>query len=110
MRASEPKRPKMRRIADRLGAWYTPVALTVAAFGQNSDITSEAADAVLSASERRGRNGAERHRNDRGRARHSAASHPSRSAGVYRLGGGVECAAGGDPNGREDRFFGNRVR
>jgi heavy metal translocating P-type ATPase len=31
MRASELERPKMRRIADRLGAWYTPLAVSVAA-------------------------------------------------------------------------------
>ena len=30
MRASELERPKMRRIADRLGAWYTPLAVSVA--------------------------------------------------------------------------------
>ena len=33
MRASEQNRPRMRRIADRLGAWYTPLALAVAALG-----------------------------------------------------------------------------
>jgi heavy metal translocating P-type ATPase len=31
MRASELDRPHMRRIADRLGAWYTPLAVSVAA-------------------------------------------------------------------------------
>ncbi len=31
MRASQLERPRMRRIADRLGAWYTPVALALAA-------------------------------------------------------------------------------
>ncbi len=30
MRDSEESRPKMRRLADRLGAWYTPLALLVA--------------------------------------------------------------------------------
>lgn len=31
MEQSEQNRPKIQRLADRLGAWYTPVALTVAA-------------------------------------------------------------------------------
>jgi heavy metal translocating P-type ATPase len=31
--ATEQQRPRMRRIADRLGAWYTPLALAVAAGG-----------------------------------------------------------------------------
>lgn len=31
MRTAEDNRPRMRRLADRLGAWYTPVALTIAA-------------------------------------------------------------------------------
>jgi heavy metal translocating P-type ATPase len=31
MRESEAKRPALRRLGDMLGAWYTPVALTVAA-------------------------------------------------------------------------------
>jgi len=30
MRESEQRRPKLRRLGDRLGAWYTPVALVVA--------------------------------------------------------------------------------
>jgi heavy metal translocating P-type ATPase len=30
MRESESKRPDLRRLGDKLGAWYTPVALTVA--------------------------------------------------------------------------------
>jgi len=30
LRDSEQQRPKMRRLADRLGAWYTPVALALA--------------------------------------------------------------------------------
>ncbi len=30
MRESEQRRPKLRRLADKLGAWYTPVALAVA--------------------------------------------------------------------------------
>ena len=30
MRASEQRRPKMRRMADQLGAWYTPVAVAIA--------------------------------------------------------------------------------
>lgn len=30
MRAAEQKRPRIRRLADALGAWYTPVALAVA--------------------------------------------------------------------------------
>lgn len=30
MRESEAKRPDLRRLGDKLGAWYTPVALTVA--------------------------------------------------------------------------------
>ena len=33
MSASEQQRPRMRRIADRLGAWYTPLALAVALAG-----------------------------------------------------------------------------
>jgi heavy metal translocating P-type ATPase len=33
MREAEANRPQMRRIADRLGAWYTVVALAVAALG-----------------------------------------------------------------------------
>jgi heavy metal translocating P-type ATPase len=31
MQASEQDRPQLRRLADRLGAWYTPLAVTVAA-------------------------------------------------------------------------------
>ncbi|MFG0314275.1 MAG: heavy metal translocating P-type ATPase, partial [Phycisphaerales bacterium] len=30
MRASEQRRPKMRRMADQLGAWYTPLAVAIA--------------------------------------------------------------------------------
>jgi heavy metal translocating P-type ATPase len=33
VRTAEENRPSMRRLADRLGAWYTPVALLVAAAG-----------------------------------------------------------------------------
>jgi len=33
MQASEQKRPQLRRIGDRLGAWYTPLALALAAAG-----------------------------------------------------------------------------
>jgi heavy metal translocating P-type ATPase len=33
MQMAEANRPQMRRIADRLGSWYTPVALAVAAVG-----------------------------------------------------------------------------
>ncbi|HKW97665.1 MAG TPA: heavy metal translocating P-type ATPase [Bryobacteraceae bacterium] len=33
MRASEQNRPAMRRVADRLGAWYTPLAVGVALAG-----------------------------------------------------------------------------
>lgn len=33
MQASEQDRPRMRRIADRLGAWYTPLAVSLAALG-----------------------------------------------------------------------------
>jgi heavy metal translocating P-type ATPase len=33
MRASEEKRPQLRRIGDRLGAWYTPMALALGAAG-----------------------------------------------------------------------------
>ncbi len=33
MQASEQDRPRLRRIADRLGAWYTPLALAVAVLG-----------------------------------------------------------------------------
>jgi heavy metal translocating P-type ATPase len=31
VKAAETKRPRMRRIADRLGGWYTPIAVSVAA-------------------------------------------------------------------------------
>jgi len=31
MKASEQKRPRLRRLGDQLGAWYTPIALTIAA-------------------------------------------------------------------------------
>ena len=31
MQASEQDRPRLRRIADRLGAWYTPLAISIAA-------------------------------------------------------------------------------
>jgi heavy metal translocating P-type ATPase len=31
MRATEQQRPRIRRLADQLGAWYTPIAVTVAA-------------------------------------------------------------------------------
>jgi cation transport ATPase len=30
---SEQHRPKIRRMADRLGAWYTPLAVAIAAIG-----------------------------------------------------------------------------
>jgi P-type E1-E2 ATPase len=30
MEESEPRRPELRRIGDRLGAWYTPLALALA--------------------------------------------------------------------------------
>lgn len=33
MRESEQKRPRLRRIADRLGAWYTPAAVGLATLG-----------------------------------------------------------------------------
>ena len=33
MQASEENRPKMRRIADRLGAWYTPIAVLIGIAG-----------------------------------------------------------------------------
>jgi heavy metal translocating P-type ATPase len=33
MQETEQQRPRMRRLADRLGAWYTPVAVTIAALG-----------------------------------------------------------------------------
>ncbi|HLN47594.1 MAG TPA: heavy metal translocating P-type ATPase [Magnetospirillaceae bacterium] len=33
MREAEEKRPRLRRLADRLGAWYTPLALGVAGVG-----------------------------------------------------------------------------
>jgi len=33
LQASEQNRPQMRRIADRLGAWYTPLAILVALIG-----------------------------------------------------------------------------
>jgi heavy metal translocating P-type ATPase len=33
MRASELERPRMRRLADRMGAWYTPLAVAVATLG-----------------------------------------------------------------------------
>ena len=33
MSEAEQQRPKMRRLADRLGAWYTPVALVIALLG-----------------------------------------------------------------------------
>jgi heavy metal translocating P-type ATPase len=33
VKAAEENRPRMRRLADRLGAWYTPVAVSVASAG-----------------------------------------------------------------------------
>lgn len=33
IQAAEEKRPRIRRLADRLGAWYTPLALALAIFG-----------------------------------------------------------------------------
>jgi len=33
MQTSQQNRPRLRRIADRLGAWYTPLAISVAALG-----------------------------------------------------------------------------
>jgi cation transport ATPase len=33
MQEAEQARPSMRRLADRLGSWYTPLALAVAAAG-----------------------------------------------------------------------------
>jgi heavy metal translocating P-type ATPase len=33
MEETEQKRPRMRRMADRLGAWYTPAAVSIAALG-----------------------------------------------------------------------------
>ena len=33
VRMAEERRPPMRRLADRLGAWYTPLAIAIAAFG-----------------------------------------------------------------------------
>ncbi len=41
MRESEQRRPRIRRLADRLGAWYTPVALAVAvlAWVASGDVT-----------------------------------------------------------------------
>jgi heavy metal translocating P-type ATPase len=41
MRASEQQRPRMRRLGDQLGAWYTPiaVALAVIAWGLSGDAT-----------------------------------------------------------------------
>ncbi len=41
MRASQQQRPQMRRMADRLGAWYTPLAILIAlaAWGLSGDPT-----------------------------------------------------------------------
>ncbi|MCW5756783.1 MAG: heavy metal translocating P-type ATPase [Phycisphaeraceae bacterium] len=41
MRASQQQRPHMRRLADRLGAWYTPLAIVIAlaAWGISGDPT-----------------------------------------------------------------------
>jgi heavy metal translocating P-type ATPase len=33
MQEAEERRPRLRRLGDQLGAWYTPVALAIAAFG-----------------------------------------------------------------------------
>jgi len=33
MQTSQQNRPRLRRVADRLGAWYTPLAISVAALG-----------------------------------------------------------------------------
>jgi len=33
MRQAEQNRPQLRRLGDRIGAWYTPIALVVAVFG-----------------------------------------------------------------------------
>lgn len=49
MRESEQRRPKIRRLADRLGAWYTPVAVGVAliAWGLSGDATRFLATLVI---------------------------------------------------------------
>lgn len=44
---AERKRPPMRRVADRLGAWYTPLALTIAGGAWLAGGTSERFLAVL---------------------------------------------------------------
>ncbi|HEY5094979.1 MAG TPA: heavy metal translocating P-type ATPase [Candidatus Eremiobacteraceae bacterium] len=33
MQEAEERRPRLRRLGDQLGAWYTPIALAIAAFG-----------------------------------------------------------------------------
>ena len=49
MRESEQRRPKIRRLADRLGAWYTPVAVGVAliAWAASGDATRFLATLVI---------------------------------------------------------------
>jgi len=47
MQATEQGRPRMRRIADRLGAWYTPLALLVAVAGWAEGHSAERFLAVL---------------------------------------------------------------
>jgi len=49
MRESEQRRPKIRRLADRLGAWYTPVAVAIAliAWAASGDATRFLATLVI---------------------------------------------------------------
>ncbi|HEX2897229.1 MAG TPA: HAD-IC family P-type ATPase, partial [candidate division Zixibacteria bacterium] len=49
MRESEQRRPKIRRLADRLGAWYTPVAVGIAiiAWASSGDATRFLATLVI---------------------------------------------------------------
>src|SRR2546426_6913918 len=47
MRDAEQRRPQMRRLGDRIGAWYTPVALLIASLGWVLSSNSERFLAVI---------------------------------------------------------------